>query len=513
MSAARFSFNAIRSVALGLLSVLPALVLPAVLVRTLTPPEAAAWLYALSICTYIGHLHLGIGPASSTLVARHGEQPRIQLALLVASGASLLVAATLATALLIGLDRAAVFAAPATRALAEGSWEALFLLAIVGTAALLPLHALSGYLQGIFRVDRLVPLNLLRHGSVTVLCATAALLIGTARSVALGYLVAALLTLGFALWMVGREWRLIGPSDWPAIRARFAGLFAMAIPAALSGMAQIPLIGVHAVLVARQVPDAVVPFSVSLSLLGLISGLVWAVLSNLLPELSERFAQDSGDRRRTGDIITRGTPLLGTGLLTIAVGVAAGLPLLLHLVTTARFSAEHAGALAAYMVVMIVREINLPKGLAMLAIGRQGLSLYPVYLEAFVSLGLAVLLVPRLGLLGLCIAAMSSLLLGSVVHTILLARTGCVDGPTARRLLLSTYMGLLTATALAASLLLLPPLENGTMPAIVRGALTLSIGLVAILCYWWVAVPPELRAGAVARAGRWIGRRSTPDRA
>ncbi|MEZ5739759.1 MAG: hypothetical protein R3E68_10085 [Burkholderiaceae bacterium] len=404
MSAGRFSFNAIRSVALGLLSILPAMVVPAILVRTLEPLEAAAWLYALSIGTYIGHLHLGIGPASSTLVARHGREPPVQVALLVAAGLSLLVAASLALAVLLGLDRAGAFDAPATRALGETRWHLVFLLAIAGTATLLPLHALSGYLQGIFRVDRLIPVNLLRHGSVTLLCAGAALLVGTVRSVGVAYLVAALSTLGFAVWLVLREWRSIASVNRAAVRAQFRGLFALAIPAALSGMAQIPLIGVHTVLIAKDVPDAVVAFSITLSLLGLISGLVWAVLSNLLPELSERFALDSGDRRRTGSIITRGTPLLGMGLLAIAVGVATGLPLLLQWVATARFSAEHASALSAYVAIMILREINLPKNLAMLAIGRQGLSLIPVYLEAALSLGLALVLVPAMGIAGLGIA-------------------------------------------------------------------------------------------------------------
>jgi|GEM_PF-6588356 len=489
MLTARFSLNALRSVAIGGLAILPALVVPAVLVRALPGVEAAAWLYALSIATYIGHMHMGIGPACATLTARKTDPYLHVGALLTVSFISLIVVAIATCLLLLGLNGFDVFAAPATQQIGE-NWHAVFTLAAVSAACLLPLHAVAGHFQGVFRVDRIIPINVTRHLLTTILCCAAALLFHSALAVAIAFCIASAVTLVFSLSIVKGAVSAFEPCDGATTKRQLGPLFKLAVPAALSGLAQIPLIGLHTVLVAKFVPNAIVVFTVTISVLTLIAGFVWAVLGNLLPELSDRFEDTAAGRRRIGSIVTRGSALLGGGLIAVGIGLVLGLPILLSLVVTGSYAAEFLIPVIGYAVIMVIREINLPKNLALLSIGRQQVSLIPVFLEAAIGLTLAFVLVPRLGIMGLSIAVFISLLLSSAVHLWLLNRVGCLSAADLKRSAVLTYGALFAMAGIGLVATLFGHAQVSIVTAVV-GSVLVGIALAAL--YWFVAIDPASR--------------------
>lgn len=465
MILSRFASNAAKSLGVGLFAVLPALVLPAVLARLLPAPDLAAWLYAFTIGTYVLSFHLGVGPATSTLVARVASDPVARASYLFAAVGLTLMAAWLATAVLLTASHFGVFDANAAASLSLDQFHQTLALTIIGTSLTLPLQAYYAYCTGVFDVGRFIPINLLQKLSMILLIVVAAWFVGDARSVGLAFVASAILSLVVCSRLILRD---LAPGRGHLSRQflpRTRTLLLYSIPAALSGLAIIPLTGIHAVVVAREAPWSIVPFTALMPVLALIGGMTWSILGNMLSEFSAEFSArqdnaDGNDQKGTLaphslGVIERSTAFLGLTLIAIQVGVCAGLPILLLWITGKYWPVEQIAALAAYCSVYLLRLQILPINLGFYALGRPWLGQVATWTEALISVTLVWLLAPFWGIAGIALASAAAFLVNALISSILLVarrRTGASPWPLLRFMVVAMLSSVLLigATVVAA---------------------------------------------------------------
>ncbi len=449
MSVERFAANAIRSVAIGLMAIAPAVLLPAVYARTLPPAEVAAWLYAYGLGNYVTVLHLGIGTSISAQVARESTQAG-RAAFLLAGIRLMVMVAIVAVTGILASGYFGLFDSAISGALDRSLWIALLASATVGTAMVLPLNAFSGYCVGTFNVARLVPVMVLQKSSLVLLCAAAAAMLGTAWGVSLAHLLSGVVTAALLMTMVRREAGRDLPAVRSLVRVRRRAILGLAVPAAISGFAQLPLINLHVLLVGRYVPDAIVSFVVVSSGLALLYGMAWSILGNLLPEFSARRDMASaGPGEEGAALLPPATYLCGLVLLASSGAVACGLPAMLTLAVTDVFARADLAGLVAYAIALIARLATLPWGLAFYAGGHPWAGLVPTLLEAATSATLAIVLLPLYGLSGLAVAVLVAALLHALVAWPLLGRCRLISRGSIRPLM-SVGFTLLACGLLAA---------------------------------------------------------------
>lgn len=506
--------NSIRSILIGLLAMVPALVLPAVYSRTMPPGDLAAWLYAASIAAWVVSFHLGIGPATSALVARQGDNPHERAALLITSVALSILAAVVACVGLIGLNHAGFFGGQEGGKLGSANLELAIDLAVVGSALVMPLHPISGYFTGTFQVGRIWPVNLVHKAALTVFGILAAVAFQTSTATAVAHALAGLITLVMLMsLMIGEVRRCVGGATRPfgeALARTFGqhtlSVLALALPAALSGLAQLPLSGLHAVIVANYVPSALVGYAVLVPALSLAGGLIWSVASNLLPEMSAAFAgsthgHDHFEARHR--VIADSVAITGLALVGATAIGAVMVPFFLHISVSGNAVAGHERALGAYAIALTMRQLSLPTSLAFFAINGPWRGLVPTGLEALVSMGLAWSLTPLWGLAGLVIAILAGAWTCAGVTPWLLARDRKERGPEFRRLCRSYALSLGAGTVLAL-LALSSPVPY--MPGVAAGG--------ALLCavLTMTVLPPELRHQLANRVQGLVRRSPNPVR-
>lgn len=473
----------------GFFAILPALVLPALLSRLLPPADLAAWLYAFSIGTYVLSFHMGVGPATSTLVAREVDAPAARAALLFTATGLTLLAAMTASALLIGATLAGLFDANAAANLNQDLFHRTLVLAIAATSLSLPLQTYYAYCSGVFDVGRFVPINLLQKLSMISFIALAAWLARDALSVALAYLASALLSFAVCATMV---WRELGPhrrSVVPQFLPRARTMLVYSIPAALSGLATIPLTGVHAVIVAREVPQSIVAFTALLPVLALIAGMAWSILGNLLSEFSAGFGaaaqSDQALSPASFQIVERSTAFVGLGVVAGQIGLCALLPAVLQWIVGSQWQFEQLATLAAYCAAFLLRLQLLPMSLSFYALGRPWLGQIPAWTEAILSLSLTLALAPRFGIAGIAAGMLISIAVNALISGLLLTRRGAA-GASPWPQLRPVVVALLASTLLIAACHAAVAIAGDS--AITYLALVGFAGLLILPVYWFAGL-------------------------
>lgn len=490
------------------MSLAPAVLLPAIYARTLTAGEVAAWLYAYGLGNYVTVFHLGIGTSISAQVAREISMSG-RAAFLVAGMQLTSVVAAVVGAGMLALGYFGLFDSTVSMAIEWDTWFMLLAAASTGTALILPLNALSGYCIGTFEVARLVPIMVLQKASLVVLCALAALLFQNALHVSMAHLLSGAITVA-ALFAVSR--RLVQPVSTQArmlAGARRRAIVSLALPAAVSGVAQLPLINLHVLLVGRYAPDTIVSFVVVSSGLALLYGMAWSILGNLLPVLSAS-RPPSGGFSDAGDApLPIAVCLCGLALIAASVGIACALPGAVGLAVTDTFARASVAGLVAYAVALMARLVTLPWGLAFYAGGHPWAGIVPTLTEAAASVVLALLLLPAYGLSGLAGAVVLSALLHAVIAWVLLARCGLVARSRARPFVAALgTLAVCGAVAAAGGIAWGAFVETGKPLHLAMGPVcfALAIGAVFLIGYWHLVLPPEARRAVVALVLRLVRR-------
>lgn len=515
MILSRFASNAAKSLGVGLFAVLPALVLPAALARLLPSPDLAAWLYAFTIGTYVLSFHLGVGPATSTLVARVAADPVARASFLLSAIGLTVMAALLATTVLLTASHFGVFDANAEASLSLGQFHQTLALTVIGTSLTLPLQAYYAYCTGVFDVGRFVPINLLQKLSMITFIVLAAWFVGDARSVGLAYVASAVLSLVVCSRLILRDLAPGRGRLGAQLLSRTRTLLLYSIPAALSGLAIIPLSGAHAVIVAREAPMSIIAFTALLPVLALIGGMTWSILGNMLSEFSAGFgaSMDGGPSDRDKGtlapqslgVIERSTAFLGLGLGAIQVAVCAGLPILLFWMTGKDWPIDQVAALAAYCCVYLLRLQILPMNLGFYALGRPWLGQIPTWTEALLSITLVWLLSPRWGIAGIALGSAAALLVNALISSFLLVargRTGASPWPLLRFMIVA----MLSSGLLVGVIFFVAGNSSGpaTYPFYV-GSVAVA-GAVTLALYWFIGLARDHAREARLLVGRFRAR-------
>lgn len=413
---ARLARNAIANMLRLGASWLAILIVPPILVRSLTHPEYAAWMLVIEITAYSTVFNTSLQMSVSRFVARAFWAKDWTALGETLSSITLLFAAAavgvLALVAVVAFELGRIFHSIPPSLLEESQGA---LLIVGGALALVfPAISMAGLSLGI------------EKNKINALAGAVSRLVGAA-----GVIWAALHHQGLvrmALWMaVGT---LLQPLIfWIAIlrqglgsffsarliRMRRAWEFSRFCSAALASQAGMILItGLDIPIVAAWDFSNTGYYAVAALVGNMLSVPYGAVVSTLIPLLSSRTASESSETM--GRILIRTLRIANALLLWIAIPLMIGMPLLLRLWVGPDYAA-HALVLGEILVAaQLVRLSIVPYAMTGFTAGEQARMLVSPGVEAIVNVVLSILLVQRMGATGVALGTLIGAFVGIALH-------------------------------------------------------------------------------------------------
>lgn len=367
----RFAKNAIANLSRGSLGAVVALLLPPILVRHMTPAAYAVWVLVLQTAGYITYLNFGLQTAIGRYVAYANERGDREQRDSVFSTALLgLCIAGLLSLVFLGagiLAVPAVFPSVPAQLISQMRWA--LLLVGLALAIELPVSSCNGVFIGMERFE--IPAltgGFARMGSAIGLVLAA--LTGKSLIVMAAILCAANCT-GYVAQVVAL--RRVAPD----VRFRL-GLVKRSTARELSGycfgltvmsFSMLLITGFDLLLVGRFEFSAVTPYSVSATLVTLLSGGIFAIVNVLLPHAASLRAQDNAEA--LGKLVVSSTQL------SVLILVLTGIPVfvfagpILHFWIGLQYVELGAPILQILVVANIIRLIGAPYSVVLVAAGQQ----------------------------------------------------------------------------------------------------------------------------------------------
>jgi O-antigen/teichoic acid export membrane protein len=407
----RFAKNAVANLGRGSAAAMVAVLLPPVLVRHMTPAAYAVWVLVLQTAAYVSYLNFGLQTAIGRYVAYANEKNDIEQRDAVFSTAFIgLCCAALLSLVCLAL---AALAAPTIFPSVPSPLipQMRLALALVGfsLAIELPASACNGVFIGMERYE----IPALTVGGARLFSAAgviAAALAGRSL-VTMAAIIASsnLLSYGaqfFALRRIVPDLRF----QAALVRRSVAReLYGYCFGLTVMSFSMLLVTGLDLVLVGRFDFAVVAPYSVSASMIALISGLLYAVNHVILPHAATLHA-----REQAGEL---GRLVINATRMSVLLLVFSGMPMLiyarpiLHLWIGQRYAASGAPLLAVLIIANIIRLVGLPYSIIMIAAGQQNYIKISPLSEGFSNLIASLVLGSVYGGIGVALGT----LIGSIV--------------------------------------------------------------------------------------------------
>ena len=413
---ARLARNAMANMLRLGASWLAILVVPPILVRYLTHPEYATWMLVIEITAYSTIFNTSLQMSVSRFVARaFWAEDWTTLGEILSSITLLFTAAAvlvLGLVAVVSLEMGRIFHSIPSGLLQEAKWA----LVIVGgaLAIVFPAISMAGLSLGI------------EKNKINAIAGAISKLVGAA-----GVIWAALHHQGLvrmALWMsVGILiqpiifWiAIVRQGLWSFFSARLVRMqraweFSRFCSAALASQAGMILItGLDIPIVAAWDFSNTGYYAVAAIVGNMLAVPFGAVLSTLIPLLSSRTASESPETM--GRILIRTLRIANALLLWIAIPLMIGMPLLLRLWVGKDYAA-HTLILGEILVAaQFVRLSIMPYGITGFSAGEQGKMLVSPAVEAIVNVSFSILLVHRMGAVGVAVGTLIGAFVGIALH-------------------------------------------------------------------------------------------------
>jgi O-antigen/teichoic acid export membrane protein len=407
----QFAKNAVANLARGSAGAVVALVLPSILVRHMPAATYAVWVLVLQSAAYVSLFNFGLQTAIGRYVAfaneRRDEAQRDSVFSTALAG--LCLGAAIALLLLAAAAAGAQHIFPGVPASLVPAMQVALLIVGLSMATDLPASACNGVFIGMQRYD----LPAITVGGARILSA-----VGLVLAALSGFsLIAMALIVAGANLLAQLAQLLLMRRLTPGLRFRAAlvlgstarELFGYCLGLSVMSLGMLLVSGLDLVLVGRFDFARVIPYSVSSTLVVLISGVLYSGVNVLMPHGAVLHAR--GDARELGRLTVRSTQM-STLLL-----VLTGLPVLLfarpilHAWIGARYVEDGVPLISALIVANIIRLIGAPYSVLLIAAGRQSYIKISPLSEGVVNFIASVLLGLRFGAIGVALGT----LLGSFV--------------------------------------------------------------------------------------------------
>lgn len=396
----RFIKNAVSNLSRGGAAAVVAILLPPILVRHMMPDAYAVWVLILQIVAYISYLDFGLQTAVGRYIAFANAKKDTELRDGIFSTAvvGLLVAAIAALVLIL-------IAAAAAREVFPSVPEALLVsmrLSVVivgGSVALgLPASACTGVFAGLQRYE----LPAITTG-VGKLLSAIGLIWAALSDRSLVFMACILATTN--LLSYGLQFGMLRCSA-PEIRFRrrlinkstIRELSGYCFSLAVWSFSMLLVSGLDVILVARFQFSAVVPYSISSTLIAFLGGIQYAIFGVIIPHAAGLHAHK--DSRALGDLVVRSTKI---GVLMLLV---TGLPLIVLAAPLIRvwigpeFVQTGTSILIVLVVANMLRLTGAPYASIVFGSGQQRRAIAGPLMEGFTNLGFSIWLGLKYGAIG-----------------------------------------------------------------------------------------------------------------
>lgn len=411
-----FIKNAIANVGRGGAAGIVALLLPPLLIRHMAATDYATWVLVLQCASYVSYLDFGLQTAVGRYIAYAIEKRETEQCISIFSTAlvALLAIALLSAVLLFGLIGFLhiVFPNIPTREIPMMQWALLIL--GISLAVGFPASAWCGVFVGLQRYD----IPALTIAGARVLSAFAVLtVVLMGKSIVMMATVMALVNLtSYAMQFVAI--RRIAPSiHFNASLVR--GPVARELMAYCSGLtvmsfSMLLVTGLDLILVARFQVDALIPYSVSATIVTFISGGLLAVVNVIMPHAAAMHARN--DPNALGRLVITCTQV------AVALLIFTGLPTLIYSAPLLRlwignqYVQNGQPLLIILLVANMIRLLGAPYAVVLIAAGQQRFIKVSPLIEGFSNLVASVVLGTTLGASGVALGTLIGATVGVAAH-------------------------------------------------------------------------------------------------
>ena len=444
----RFIKNAVANLGRGSAAAVVAVLLPPVLVRHMSAGSYAVWVLVLQTVAYVSYLNFGLESAIGRYVAYAKEKKDIELRDSVFSTAffGLCCAALLSLVCLAGVILAAQAAFPKVPVSLIPQMRLSLLIAGFAMAIGLPASAWNGVFVGLARYE----IPALTVGGARLLSAIGVIIAAlTGRSlVVFATIIASASLLSYLVQYLALR-RIV-----PDVRFRpnlVSGstareLYGYCFGLTIMSFAMLLVTGFDLLLVGHFEFAVVTPYSVSASLIALISGLLYAVVNVLMPHAASLHAKEKADEL--------GKLLVSSTLLSVLLLVLSGVPLLifagpiLRVWIGAQYVATGAPLLTILVISNIIRLIGVPYSIILVAAGQQNYIKISPLAEGASNFVLSVVLGSLFGGIGIALGTLFGSIIGIGAHLLYsMPRTRSAIALSRRHFLVSAVLSPLLYTS------------------------------------------------------------------
>ncbi len=367
----RFAKNAVANLGRGSAAAVVALLLPPVLIRHMTPASYAVWVLVLQTAAYVGYLNFGLQTAIGRYVAYANEKKDLEQrdAIFSTALAGLCCAALFSLACLGAATVAAPAIFPSVPAPLIPQMRLALLIVGFSMAVELPASACNGVFIGIERFE-IPALTVGGARFFSALGVIAAALAGRSLVVMAAIIAAANLLSYLAQFLALR--RIVPDLRFQAAllrRSTARELYGYCLGLTVMSFSMLLVTGLDLVLVGRFDFAVVAPYSVSASMVTLISGLLYALINVIMPHAAALHAMENA--------IEIGKLVITSTRISVLLLVLTGMPMLiyagpiLHLWIGQRYVAGGAPLLVILIIANIIRLVGAPYSVILVAAGQQ----------------------------------------------------------------------------------------------------------------------------------------------
>ena len=320
----RFAKNAVANLGRGSAAAVVALLLPPVLIRHMTPASYAVWVLVLQTAAYVGYLNFGLQTAIGRYVAYANEKKDLEQrdAIFSTALAGLCCAALFSLACLGAATVAAPAIFPSVPAPLIPQMRLALLIVGFSMAVELPASACNGVFIGIERFE-IPALTVGGARFFSALGVIAAALAGRSLVVMAAIIAAANLLSYLAQFLALR--RIVPDLRFQAAllrRSTARELYGYCLGLTVMSFSMLLVTGLDLVLVGRFDFAVVAPYSVSASMVTLISGLLYALINVIMPHAAALHAMENA--------IEIGKLVITSTRISVLLLVLTGMPMLIY---------------------------------------------------------------------------------------------------------------------------------------------------------------------------------------
>jgi O-antigen/teichoic acid export membrane protein len=383
-----------------------ALLLPPLLVRHMTATDYGTWVLVLQCASYVAYLDFGLQTAIGRYFAYATEKQDFEQrnAIFTTAFVALVAVALLSVTLLLVVVASIRFIFPSIPIANIPAMQWSLLILGISLALGLPASAWSGIFVGLQRYD--IPALAIGGGRLlSALGVVIVVLLG--HSIVTMAAITALVNLAsyFVLYLAKRHiapdvdfrMSLVRSSTTRELASYCFGLTVMSFSMLL-------ITGLDVILVARFQFSAVIPYSVSASLVVFLSGGATAVLNVIMPHAAALHAQQS--RRRLGRLLIICTQA------TVVLLIFAGLPMMVYAapLLTVWIGHQYVQAGQPILVILLignmVRIIGVPYAVTIIATGQQRITMVSPLTEGICNFVASLILGSMLGAIGVALGTL-----------------------------------------------------------------------------------------------------------